>query len=97
MRHDGGLGVVGGVPAVFTALQVAIEMSRAIILQVVLAVEVQRGINATNWVRGRFAGFPVLHFAVGFGSLSTTRVLLAAGADETVVTRDGGLAMDIIG
>ncbi|CAN0027811.1 unnamed protein product [Ectocarpus sp. 4 AP-2014] len=50
-----------------------------------------------HWARCRYKEDPVLHCAVSFGNISATRVLLAAGADETAENEDGRPAREVVG
>lgn len=63
-------------------------------LQVLLAVEGEE--RQGHWARNWFLHSPVLHHAAVCGILATISVLLAAGADETVVNLKGETASEAI-
>ena len=62
------------------------------ILKVLLDVEGED--RQENWARSMFSHFPVLYHAVVSGTLATISLLLAAGADETVLNMKGQTASE---
>ena len=64
------------------------------ILQLLLAIEGEE--RRGHWARSTFLQIPVLHHAAVSGTLATVSLLLAAGADETVVSVYGKTASEVV-
>lgn len=93
---DRGMEAMGGANSLPGALQCAVEQDFSRILQILL--------NAEGEGRQRhFANFncpsfpPLLHHATRYVAISCVSALLAAGADETVLDRDGKHSIDVVG
>ncbi|CAN0021673.1 unnamed protein product, partial [Ectocarpus fasciculatus] len=95
---DQGMEAIGGgsevIPRAVGAAASA-RKGRASIVQMLLSAEGDG--RERHWARCCYKEDPVLHCAVSFGNISATRVLLAAGADESVENDDGRLAREVVG
>lgn len=68
---------------------------RARILHMLLSVEGEE--ERRKWARESCHGLPLLTYAAGYSILGNVNVLLAAGADETIVDSMGRSVTDVIG
>eukprot|EP00752_Nemacystus_decipiens_P008447 g7550.t1 len=86
---------VGGLATLPFMLTCAALRGRARILHMLLSVEGEN--KRRKWARESCQGLPLLTFAAGYGVLGNVSVLLAAGADETIVDSRGRTVADMIG
>lgn len=87
---------IGGVNKVLPfALYEAMVANNPKIVRMLLGAQGEARVS--RWARSKFQHGQLLHFASAFGFPDVVGVLLAAGADETIVDRDGQSAHDIAG
>lgn len=86
---------VGRLAKLSVVLTCASLRGRAKILNMLLSVEGEK--MRRKWARESCEGIPLLTFAAGYGVLANVNVLLAAGADETIVDSMGRSVTDVIG
>lgn len=94
LLRDEGVKAVGGMPAMCTAVQLAIPAGCTTNLRMLLDVHVRAG---EAWMHSGMDGLRGLHPAPAISSLAAVSVLVEAVVDETALNSDGKRASEIIG
>lgn len=92
---DVGLEAVGGLSVIPKALCHAVVDRQPRILQRLISVEGEE--RRPHWARVWLEGTPLVHYAAGKAFTAGISVLLAVGADETVLSRTKVAGEDLIG